>query len=598
MFRRQGKAPLHAATDMSRVEKTAQTAAPSIDWVLPEAFSEQHGRPVVFGPSARPLWGRLHETRRAVCGAVVLCAPWGYEENCAALTFSQLARELAIAGFEVLRFDYDGCGNSYGDAYDPDRLAAWTTSCQLAIDHMAGRTGCKVDVIGLRLGAALTVLASSHTRIGAAVLWDPVVSGKRYLRALRAMEVMGVAAAPDPEDAGSLVTIGNPMTSATVADLDALNIQSIGAANIERALIISRPGAADPRRLKSTLDTLGVQTIVEEHTGTDKLLDTAAEQAVMPQNITRRIVDFITASAAGSASSRRAPLPTATRLEAPDGSWAEEHYSLGVQSLSVVLTVPRNVTREGVVVMTNNGVARSIGPARVWVLWARRLAAMGITSVRLDFSGLGDSGVRPGQTPGVHYPIEAIDDLQLVIADLAARRPGPAFALGLCSGAFLNLDAMAAGAGIRGAVSINPQLFYVPDAPGSKHSRRRAAPPTHPWWQRFMENTRVGRRLARELPFPAWWMLARLGLQPSPIQGAAKAAAGAGPVLLIYGDDNLGLERLRQRDPGAIRAWVEKGQMVIVEGLDHSMFDVRSRHQVEAIAHQFLLKHLPLRTTE
>lgn len=595
MLRLQGTPGTSADEDMSPQEKSTRTAANKIDTTLPDEFSVQRGRPIVFGPPARPISGRLHETRATLRGAVVLCAPWGYEENCASQTFCELARELADAGYEVLRFDYDGCGNSYGDAYDAKRIVGWTSSCALAIEFMARRTGCKVNVVGLRLGAALAVLASADCHIGAAVLWDPVVSGKRYLRALRAMSIMGVEAAPDPNDPGSLVTIGNPMTSATVAELEALNLQGVSTVKIEQALIISRPGAADPRRLTSTLEALGVKTTAEDHMGTEKLLDGPAEQSVMPLNVMRRIVDFIKATAALSPATRRAPLPSATQLEAPDGSWVEHHYTLGAQSLYVVLTVPRDISREGVVVMTNNGVARSIGPARVWVLWARQLAALGICSLRLDFSGLGDSGVRPGQTAGIHYPVDAIDDLQLVVSDLATRLPGPAFALGLCSGAFLNLDAMAAGAGLSGAVSINPQLFYVPDAPGSPHSKRRAAPPTHPWVQRFMENTRVGRRLARLLPFPAWWMLARLRLQPSPIRGAA-AAAGVAPVLLIYGNENLGLERLEQRDPGAIRQWVKKGQMVIVDGLDHSMFDIRSRQQAEALTQQFLLKHLPPRT--
>jgi hypothetical protein len=109
--------------------------------------------------------------------------------------------------------------------------------------------------------------------------------------------------------------------------------------------------------------------------------------------------------------------------------------------------------------------------------------------------------------------------------------------------------------------------------------------------QRFFDDTRVGRRLTKMLPMPAWWILAKLRLLPSPIESAAAAAAVA-PVLLIYGDDNLGLERLLQRDPKSVRRWTQSGQMVIVKGLDHSMFDLTARQKVESVVMAFLHKHL------
>ena len=358
-------APLNSA-----VERPAPGAAPSnfaADRQVPSPVATQLGRPIVFGPPGRPLWGRLHETQVAARGAVVLCSPWGYEENCAFATFQQLAQKLAAAGYEVLRFDYDGCGNSFGDAVDPDRLAGWTDSTALALQYMARRTGGAVSVVGLRLGAALAVLASAECAIENAVLWDPVVSGKRYLRVLRAMSMMGVDAAPDPADPGSLVTIGNVITSATVADLEGLNLQKVASAKISHALIICRPSASDPRRLQSALSTLGVDAAAEDHTGTEKLLDGAAELSVIPENIVQRIFDFIANGRSETSATHNAPLPASVHLDAPDGRWVEKHLTLGSQSLAATLTLPRVITRQGVVLMTNNGVARSIGPARVWV---------------------------------------------------------------------------------------------------------------------------------------------------------------------------------------------------------------------------------------
>jgi len=560
-----------------------------------EASSERAvrlGRPVVFGEPATALSGRLHEARGAVLGAVVLCNPWGYEENGSFASFQLLAHRLAECGFETLRFDYSSCGNSWGEPSDPQRLPSWVADCGQAISCLGARTGRGVHVVGLRMGATLAVLASARYPIEGAVLWDPVVNGRRYLRALRAMSMMGVSAGPDPSDPGSLVTIGHTLSASTVAELTALELQAVTRARIGSALVISRPAASDSKRLLGTLQTLGVESCLEEHTGTDRLLDCAAEQSSIPLGILDRIVGWLRSRPTGAAL-HCAALPEQATLVAPlANGWTEEHLSLGPVGLTAVLTLPQQRRRAGVVVMINNGVARSIGPARAWVEWARLWAALGIPSLRLDLSGLGDSGRHPQQRPANQYPVEAIDDLAMAVQELRRRGLGPVVSVGLCSGAFLSLDAAAAEVGLSAIAAINAQLFYLPDPPGSPERLRRAAPPTHPWVQRFFEHTRVGRNLARNLPYPFWWLLDLLRLQPAPLRGA-EAAAAHSRLLLIYGQDNLGLMRARQRARSILQHWRTNGRLLVMDGLDHSMFAPQIRSSVETRIRSFLLEHLP-----
>ena len=560
-----------------------------------EAGSERgigYGRAVVFGPAERPLVGRLHEARGAVTGAVVLCSPWGYEENCAFVAFQLLAQRLAECGFETLRFDYEGCGNSWGEPSDPQRLQAWADNCGQAIRFLRERTGHGVHLVGLRMGATLAALASARDPIEGAVLWDPIVNGRRYLRALRAMSMMGVNAAPDPNAPGSLVTIGNLLSASTVQELNELDLQRLTEARIGNALLIGRPGAPDPKRLLTALQGLGVHSALEELPGTDRLLDCAAEQSVIPQNILDRIVGWMR-NRPKAAALHCAVLPDQASLRAPlSEGWTEEHLSIGPVGLAAVLSMPQRLRRAGAVIMINNGVARSIGPARAWVEWARAWAAEGIASLRLDLSGLGDSGCHPQQRLANQYPIEALDDLRLAVDYLRQRGLTPAVAVGLCSGAFLSLDAIAANAGVKAAVAVNAQLFHLPDPPGSPERHRRAAPPTHPWVQRFLENTRLGRRLARYLPYPFWWLLDLLRLQPHPLRGA-QAAAERAELLLIYGDDNLGLLRARQRARPCVRQWCDQGRMLVLPGLDHSMFAPGARPSVQIHVRRFLENHLP-----
>jgi pimeloyl-ACP methyl ester carboxylesterase len=373
---------------------------PRLTGAVPGDSSVRFGRPVVFGPAARPLVGRLHETRAPAVGSVVLCSPWGYEENCAFGALQMLARKLAESGFETLRFDYDGCGNSWGDFADDDRVASWVASCGEAIEFMTRRASRTVRVVGLRLGAALAVLASAGHDIDRAVLWDPVVSGKRYLRALRAMSMMGVDAGPDPADPGGLVTIGHSLSSATVQEIERLDLQLLSECRIGSALVVSRPGGSDPLRLAAALGGAGVNATVEECTGTELLLDCAAEQSVIPVAILERIVNYITGGIGTPVPFRHAALPFTATLVAPVANgWTEEHFSIGALGMAAVLTLPRKPRRAGVVLMVNNGVARSIGPARAWVEWARMWADLGIASLRLDLSGLGAGARRSVSCP-------------------------------------------------------------------------------------------------------------------------------------------------------------------------------------------------------
>lgn len=549
------------------------------------------GRTVVFGESERPLVGRLHEARGAVVGAVVLCSPWGYEENCSYATFRLLAQRLARSGIETLRFDYECCGNSWGDYTEPLQLNRWIASCSSAFDYMWARTGQTISVVGLRLGATLAALASSAHPMAACVLWDPVVNGRRYLRAVRAMSMMGVNAGPDPTQPDSLVAIGNYLTKETVGDLEKLQLQQLTGAQMSDTLIVARPGSADSRRLADALEKIGVPTTLEEHPGTETMLDCAAEQSVVPQQIVDRIVGWLQERPSGS-TQRAADEPLgAASLDSRQEMWTEEHITVGPRGLAGVLTLPRHPQRAGAVVMANNGASRSIGPARAWVEWARLWAEAGMASLRLDFGGLGDSPAPAEESRNDCLPIEAIDDLAAAVDELGLRGLSPVVAVGLCSGAFLSIDAAAAGVGLIGVAGVNALLYELPDAPGSPHRLRRAAPPAHPWIQRFLES-KGGRVTSRYLPYLGWRLLDLLRLLPAPLRGADIASTKT-RMLLVYGQDNEGLLRLRQRGKRDLLRWQKEGKLVVLPGLDHSMFAPQMRTKVEAVLRPFLLELLP-----
>jgi pimeloyl-ACP methyl ester carboxylesterase len=145
--------------------------------------------PLFIGTSERRLFG-LYEPAAGARGkprAAVLCYPWGMEYIYAHRTLRQLALRLAAAGFHTLRFDYFGTGDSSGEADQAD-LTGSNADVEAAIEAVRDIAGAsKVALIGLRLGAniAVNVAARHKSEVEALVLWDPIVSGEKYMETLQ-----------------------------------------------------------------------------------------------------------------------------------------------------------------------------------------------------------------------------------------------------------------------------------------------------------------------------------------------------------------------------------------------------------------------------
>lgn len=98
-----------------------------------------------------------------------------------------------------------------------------------------------------------------------------------------------------------------------------------------------------------------------------------------------------------------------------------------------IVTLPAQRRSDApVCLLMNAGVVHRIGPHRLNVKIARALAALGIPSIRIDLSGLGDS---PPATCGLHSGAQTVMDLQAAMdhmeRTLGVRR---FIVFGLCSG--------------------------------------------------------------------------------------------------------------------------------------------------------------------
>lgn len=130
--------------------------------------------------------------------------------------------------------------------------------------------------------------------------------------------------------------------------------------------------------------------------------------------------------------------------------------------LVAIATDPQTPTSRPPVLIVNAGVIHRIGPHRLHVRLARRLAEIGHAALRLDLSGIGDSGPIPDR---LDFRASAVVDIRDAVDNLTRDTPDPkAVIFGVCSGADNALAAAAEDPRIVGLVLVDPPAYVTPQA--------------------------------------------------------------------------------------------------------------------------------------
>jgi hypothetical protein len=445
--------------------------------------------PIWLGRDTRPLLGFLHVPQeRSARGGVVVCPPFDRDYLHAHYALRMLAEEVCSRGLCVLRFDYDGTGDSAGRPGDPDRVESWLGSVAAALGLVRSTGVSNVSMVGMRIGATLAGVAA--VRDGAVdnlVLWDPVASGRTYLAEQRALSALALgrreATSKTVGDDGAVETPGMRFDGATARDLAALDLVTAAGPLARRVLVLTRSGAPEGR-LGERLDLPHVEW--GEATGQAQLMDIGSPNQVLPAATIERTARWIGAAAPGPAVPLRLPAPAGPAVvdHAPDGApVVEVPAALGPAGLFGVVTEVPGRAGGPTVLFLNVANEHRLGPARLWVDLARLWAPLGVRSCRVDLSGLGDSPTRhPGQPRFVTRAPEAFDDVQDACRALSPDDPSNVVLVGLCASAYQALDS-AFDVLPRGVVSINPVLSFRPPevaAGGAVDPRRHAAIPRRP----------------------------------------------------------------------------------------------------------------------
>lgn len=428
--------------------------------------------PLHFRGDDGMLFGWLHPAVASRAGTgVVICSAFGFEALCSHRAFRGLAEALAAAGVPTLRFDYHGAGDSAGSDEDEALPGSWLSSIHAAVETLKRRSGVeRVVLIGLRLGACLAAIAATQRRdIDGLVALAPVVSGRAYMRELRALQM--AAAAGAAEDV--LEAAGFVITDATRTAVSAMDVLKLGSAPAQRVLIVDRDDLSPDARWAQQLAAAGVKVdtaVLEGYGG----LVANPHRGSVPAAAFARVVEWVREVAVAAVGG---PAPAVAvgegalpvlELEVDGRRVREQAITTGPQSnLSGMLTLPADAGEasgapsRGGILLLNAGAIRRVGPSRLYVRLARRWAARGYTVLRIDLSGLGDSPARDGQPDNITYSPHAQEDVAEAIDFLRSTVGVPeCHVVGMCSGAYHAFKAAVAGQPLRGVVLINPLTFF------------------------------------------------------------------------------------------------------------------------------------------
>ncbi|MES3000212.1 MAG: alpha/beta fold hydrolase [Pseudomonadota bacterium] len=440
-------------------------------------------KPIVFDAAGAWCFGWFHRAAAPARGvAVVLCRPVGYEAMCSYRAYTKWAEILAASGFDVLRFDYHGTGDSAGADDEPDRVPAWLASIERAVEEAKRLAAVeRVALVGVRLGATLAACAAE--RIGGVeslVMWAPCNNGRAFTREMRAAGGnRGVEARG--EDDGSLEALGYRYTAQTLRDLEALDCRQPGRAPAARVLVIGRDDMPGRSPLPAAYRALGAEASFEVLPGYAKMMVEPHESVLEIGSLTAVANWLAAAPASADAHESAASAPPAAMREAQlPGSLKETPMYFGPsQSLFGILTEPpagADAARsDTAVLMLNVGGNYRIGPNRFYVRMARQLAREGWRAFRLDLAGLGDSPSRGAPPAKGYFSDDAPADVSAAIDRLAAEGCKRFFLVGICSGSYVAFQAALADDRVTGQVLMNSRLL------------ERASDDADPTWQASMQ---------------------------------------------------------------------------------------------------------------
>jgi pimeloyl-ACP methyl ester carboxylesterase len=590
-------------------------------------------QPIYFPSGEHQLFGWLHHP--AAAGAsdwgVVICKPFGYEALCAHRSVRAFADAAAALGMPVLRFDYVGSGDSVDIDPNAGQVDLWTRDIASAVAELRRLTGVsRVCLLGFRLGALLAVLASRQCPVEALALVAPVLSGKRYLKEIRTLQLAADAAAqaapaagekqaePAATSAGGGMEVsGYSLSAASLASLSQADTAGGLAPTVADLLVIDRGDLPVARAWSQALSAAGVRAEYQALPGFVEMMMTAPQFAVLSEEMLRAARAWLERVRDRAANAAPARNPEAARVPAelalpgesdhPDETITEHCVFLGPDQavFGIVATPCRDESRRRAVILLNTGADYHMGASRMYVSLARRWARRGYYVLRLDMAGLGDSPTRAGRVDNEVFPPEALADIRTASEFLVTRYGiREVNLLGVCSGAYHALRAAVAGLPVKRILMVNIANFHWDSSMSLQKALQATETVRNPglyrerifsaWaWKRFLTGqVNIWRIVRVYLSRPAVELKSRLrdaaravGIRVQGDLGREldDVVSSGIRVVFVFARGEPGLDLLKLEAGSRMRRLGERCRIVIIDSADHTFSRSGPREVLENV---------------
>ena len=435
----------------------------------------QPARPLYLNAGTEGVFALFHDVldRRGET-AVLLCPPFGRDPMCPNRMRRQWAEHLAAGGYPTLQIDLPGSDDSAGSPDDPARLQAWTQAVVAAALWLRAASGApRIVAVGIGLGGLVSYRAAfEQAPIDDLVLWAVPARGRALVRELRVYSRLPVSSVLAPGDPGppllpegAVLAAGYLLSAETAAALEALDLTELPLPNAKqrRVLLLGRSGPTVDELLRCSLERTGVEVTVASGRGYGAI-----------NEVFERVGDWL---AEGEA--HRDRLSAAVELPAPRGALSaepeepssQEHLRLsgaGVELRETPVWVDRPSGRLfGVLTESLHAQAQlcavllsvwdRTGPNRMWVEIARRWAARGVPTLRIELSWGDDR--EAGEAFASPFVPKYVDETCATLEMLRARGLPTRFVLlGASASAYWSMHAALRDEQIAAIIMLNPSV--------------------------------------------------------------------------------------------------------------------------------------------
>jgi pimeloyl-ACP methyl ester carboxylesterase len=447
---------------------------------------------------------------------ILLLPPFGWDDLATYRARRDWAVHLASRGHGVMRIDLPGTGDSAGSLDDRERWEAWHVATSSALRRLQDEGGfSSLAAIGIGMSGFLAYQAAAEGLADDIVLWATPAQGRRFVRefsafsALETTRLEDAGADTSPTQVDGIEAGGFLLGPELAAAIGGLTLAERPLPPTTRVLLLDRDGVGKDETFASSLRAAGIDASVAHGRGFAAML-AQPDQAQTPHHIFPVVDEWLAKRTVHARRGSTSEVPVADRLILPDA--VESHMTVvrPFGTMRGILTRPLEAAHSSLaVVFLNAGAIRRTGPSRLWVESARRWAGRGVTSLRIDLEGIGDTDGDGAvyQDVARFHDERLVGHVHAVLDELQQQLPDTRFVLvGMCSGGYWAFQAMLHDDRVAAAVMINPRVLYWHEHLDAIRDLRRTRLLVRPvTWKRLLRGDVPMRRW---LAFAQWFISA------------------------------------------------------------------------------------------